>query len=308
MKTYRYYIYMCVGFVLLCSLAGLGAYFYRFFDYFNHFRPQLAAGAAFVLLLAWVCRMRGTAYVAVLIVVLNLGLMGWGALRAMPPVDLKADGPHVPISIISANVLVENHDPRAWLTQIMQHDPDIIVVLELNKSFEQALTALDERYPHHLVVPRKDSFGIALYAKWPFTGQVVENGWYKLPLIRADFDAFTLLAAHPISPMSFTNRMEQSTYMQAIGSIAQGSDKPVILAGDLNATLWSVSIQPLLDAGFYHIGAPFHYTWPSMAPPLAIQIDHVFATHGVTGDLSVLDDIGSDHFPIRAVLSVPGKS
>ncbi len=291
--------------LLAASLAGFAAPLSRFFDYFNHFRPQLLGCGVALLGLGLVARVRSVALLALAAMLANAGVMAYRAAQFWPPAvaENAADGT-VLLKLLSANVLLTNFEPTALMQQVEQHDPDIVVILELNPVFMQAMEKLRQRYPHTELVPRPDSFGIAVYAKYPFKAEVTYHGWYKLPLVRAEFPHFTLLAAHPVSPRTRTDRWEQRTYYRAIRELAAAAGKPVILAGDLNATLWSETVSDLLPAGFKHLGGPLRYTWPSFQPLLAIQIDHVFATGDVAGTVQTLGAIGSDHFPILADLQI----
>ncbi len=292
--------------LLAASLVGLAASWSRFFDYFNHFRPQMFGGGAALLCLGLLVRSRLTMVLALAALGLNAGMMGYRTAQFWPPSmsETPSNGT-VLLKLLSANVLVDNLETADFMKQIETHDPDIVVLLELNPSFQSAMVRFNQRYPHTVIVPRVDSFGVAVYAKYPFKSNVTYHGWYKLPLVQAEFAQFTLLAVHPVSPRTRTDRWEHRTYFHAIREIAAATINPVVLAGDLNATLWSETTLDLLPSGFKHLGGPFRYTWPRHFLPLAIQIDHVFATKGVAGKVTTLGDFGSDHFPILADLQIP---
>lgn len=300
---------LLVGLALLAaSMAGFAAPMSRFFDYFNHFRPQLLAGCVILLFLSLLARSRALAMLALSAMLANAGVLGYRTAQFWPPAMAeKPDDGTVLLKLLSANVLLNNFETSTFLKQVEQHDPDVVILLEFNPAFEQAMEKMRQRYPHAKLVPRPDSFGVAVYAKYPFNADVTYHGWYKLPLVQADFVQFTLLAAHPVSPRTRTDRWEQRTYYRSISERAVTATKPVILAGDLNATLWSETASDLQPAGFKHLGGPFRYTWPSFQPLLAIQIDHVFATGGVAGTVQTLGGIGSDHFPILAHLQIPTR-
>lgn len=303
----KYYVYLATLLFVIASLVGLAAPYEHFFDYGNHFRPQLAAGGLLLLFVAALTRARFAPLLITFAILLNGGLMGWRILQTMPPAKaLAADKPVIPLTLLSSNVLIANPSAARFLKAVEATDPDIIVVVELGHDWAKQLAALHRRYPHQAVIPRADSFGMAVYAKWPFKPTVYEVGDYKLPLLQAEFAQFTVLAVHPISPVGYADIKRLDSYLREAAGHARASAKPVIMAGDYNTTLWAAALQPVIDSGLYRIGRPFNYTWPKPMPPLAIQIDHVFASGGITGDLQVLPPIGSDHFPIFARLKVPG--
>ncbi len=304
----KHYIYIVTLLFVIASLVGLAAPYERFFDYGNHFRPQLVAGGLVLLFIAAVMQARFAPTLILLAILLNGGLMGLRILQTMPEQQFADDKSVIPLKLLSSNVLIGNPSAARFLAAVESTDPDIIIVVELGANWAKQLEALYKRYPNRAVLPRKDSFGMAIYAKWPFKTTVHELGDYKLPLLQADFAQFTVLAIHPISPVAYTDLKQIDIYLATVGDIASASVKPVIAAGDYNTTLWAAALQPIIDSGLTRIGRPFNYTWPKPMPPLAIQIDHVFAKGGVTGDLQVLPPIGSDHFPILARLRVPGAN
>jgi vancomycin resistance protein VanJ len=88
-----------------------------------------------------------------------------------------------------------------------------------------------------------------------------------------------------------------------LNHLASQQSKPVIIAGDLNATLWSPSLTPLMRSRWqWPEGSGITYTWPTFAPPFAIQIDHILTKGAKAGRYKVLPSIGSDHLPVRADL------
>jgi len=49
-------------------------------------------------------------------------------------------------------------------------------------------------------------------------------------------------------------------------------------------------------------GAGLAYSWPSDKAWMAIQIDHIFTKGARAGDYFVLEELGYDHYPVRADL------
>lgn len=303
----KYYVYVATLLFVIASLVGLAAPYEHFFDYGNHFRPQLAAGGVLLFFGALLTQARLAQALILAVVLLNGGLMGLRILQTMPEQHFANDKSVIPLTLLAANALIANPSAARFLAAVEATDPDIIIVIELGHDWAKQLAVLHARYPHHSVIARADSFGMAVYAKWPFKPTVHEIGDYQLPLLQADFAQFTVLAVHPVSPVGYADIKRLGGYLREAAGHASASTKPVIMAGDYNTTLWAAALQPVIDSGLYRIGRPFNYTWPKPMPPLAIQIDHVFANGGITGDLQVLPPIGSDHFPIFVRLKVPGS-
>jgi endonuclease/exonuclease/phosphatase (EEP) superfamily protein YafD len=64
----------------------------------------------------------------------------------------------------------------------------------------------------------------------------------------------------------------------------------------------------MIQAGFKRSnGMGIGFTWPVQFPLFAMQIDHIFVRDVAVSDFKILGEIGSDHYPIQAALSVPNK-
>lgn len=209
------------------------------------------------------------------------------------------------MTILAANVLTSNRHYDALLATIAARQPDIVVLTEVDAAWCEAMAVLEAEYPHAITIPRPDNFGMAIYAKQIFVGHNYPAGRHDLPMLAAEFDGFVLLAAHPLPPMSADNAHDLRDYLADAATHIRASAKPLVLAGDLNATLWSDTMRPLRGLGLQRTNeTPFAWTWPSIAPPLAIQIDHIFVRGMWVSAFSVLPGIGSDHFPIMARLGM----
>ena len=281
--------------LMLGSIAGLGAGAHWFLDLFNHFRIQALLGS--LVLLGASCAIdRRHLRVVGMLVLLNAALVGWRLYQTMP---MQLASKHAPLTIVASNVLGMNTRYDAVLEMVAREQPEVLVITEATHRWVKNLDSLHAAYPYRFIHSRDDNFGIAIYAKRPFEGTVRDIGHIRVPLVVADFDGFRLIAAHPVPPMDGFTAYENRHYLEAVARFAQMYDGAVVVAGDLNATLWSNALAPLLEAGLKRT-APFGlaYTWPSAMLPLAIQIDHFLVKGMAAQDFRVLENVGSDHFPI----------
>lgn len=209
------------------------------------------------------------------------------------------------INIISSNVYTANNNYKTAIDLFYSNNPDLIVLTETDENWIKNLIPLEGRYQYRLAHPRSDNFGMAIYSRLPFDAKIIEIGNYKLPLAILDFEKFRLILAHPIPPISFESFEENKLYINAIAEYSKMSKKPVIIAGDLNATLWGGAIKPLIAADLKRINLyGIAYTWPTHFSLLAMQIDHFFARGIKEANFKVLPSIGSDHFPIQAIVKL----
>lgn len=299
-------LYGALWIVALCSLAGALSPFYWFLDLFNHFRPQAVIAGGVLLVAALYVRERRGAVFALAIIIINLGLMV-GRLMSFPvsPLEAYQEGQ---LSILSSNVHTENKNHEQLLRLVQMRQPDVFIALEVDDAWMNALKPLEKLYRYHVARVRKDNFGMVVFAKAPFEVEALPVGDESVPMLRMDFSGYTVIAAHPVPPMNRAYAEENVQYIANAAKAAASFQQPVIIAGDLNATLWSDHISPLVKAGLHPANARgIGWTWPAGFWPLAIEIDHFFVRGILVKNFEVLADIGSDHYPISMSFSLPEK-
>jgi endonuclease/exonuclease/phosphatase (EEP) superfamily protein YafD len=288
-------IAICTG---LGFMGGAG----WFFALFDHFRLQWGVAAGLLLFGALVFRHRALAIVALAAIGLNMAAVAWG-LAAFP-----ATAPITPaqsFTLVSANVQAANDHPGRLVSLVERLRPDILVAIEIDEAWREALDALPAEYAHRLVTPRSDNFGMAVYSRRPFEGRSVASIADGLPIMQLNFGSFSLLAAHPPPPIGSANAARHRAYIADMVSFAVSDSTPVVITGDMNATAWSRALRPLADAGFTPANRTgLAWTWPTGFAPLALQIDHVFARGARITSFETLPAIGSDHFPLHAVVTM----
>lgn len=235
-----------------------------------------------------------------------------GTVTAATPAAPRPDA----VSIVSINVLTSNADKPAVLAYLRSRDPDIIVALEVDAAWAAALAGLADRWPHAVVQPRDDNFGIALLAKQPPREQRVrEFGDAGVPSIVATFTDpaadYTVIATHPVPPKGAAYARDRDAQLRAIAEFVAASPLPCVVAGDLNATPWSAAFRDLVARSGLRdtaLGRGVQATWNARAWAPRIPIDHVLAPPG-TAILrrAVGPDVGSDHFPVEAELRLPAR-
>lgn len=209
------------------------------------------------------------------------------------------------VKVVSANVLTSNAKYQKALQVLTRDDPDIIALTETNDLWIQSLRSLEDAYPYSIKHPRSDNFGMAVFSKNPFDAEIIAVGKYKLPLGVLNFEHFDLLVAHPLPPISRSYMQDNRRYIAALSDLALNAERPVLIAGDLNSTIYVASIKPLMQSGLEKVRLGlFSYTWPTHVPLLGIQIDHFFSSGIVEASGQVLSGIGSDHYPIQATFKI----
>ena len=73
------------------------------------------------------------------------------------------------IKIMSFNVLATNPAPQLALARILEHDPDVVTVVEFADDWTETLLPLHDKYPYRVLQPRWHGFGIAFFSKYPLS-------------------------------------------------------------------------------------------------------------------------------------------
>lgn len=294
----------------LATVLGFLGRFYWLFDLFSHFRVQYLIGLVCLALLFVVGRRRKAASACLLAAVLN-------AIVVLP---LYFGGETLPtrsartFRVLQLNVNTQQGDPHRVLQLVEQLDPDFIALEELSRHWVQQLSVLETKYPHSLVLPREDNFGIGLYSKHELLeGQITEFGSAEIPSAVAGISlagtTVRVIATHPLPPMSASNfqlRNEQLAQLAA----AIDADTPTMVLGDFNTTPWNHFFRKLLqESGLRDSSRGFGLqpTWPTFSRLLRIPIDHCLHSERIVIlRREIGKDVGSDHFPVIVEFALTG--
>ncbi len=292
-------VYALGGVTAVAGMVGILADFWWVLGLFAHFRAQYAAVLLLCAAAAWGLRRRLAAGAFAALAGLNLAFL-W-PLLAPPPA-----GPTPALRVMLANVHRANGNHRLLPAAVRQYRPDVLVLLEVDDGWLRDLAGLRAAYPYRIARPRDDNFGIALFSRRPLRRPRLLHLGTPLPTVAAEVDAggrlLTVLGTHPPPALSARLARLQSHQFDELARFTATSALPVLLVGDLNTTPWSGAFRRLVQRGRLANGARGRrvlMTWPTVAPPLAIPIDHALHTAplAVTG-FRTGPSIGSDHYPI----------
>ncbi|MBX2844089.1 MAG: endonuclease/exonuclease/phosphatase family protein [Flammeovirgaceae bacterium] len=218
------------------------------------------------------------------------------------------------ISLLIFNVYMYNQKFQKTFDLINKENPDIVMLVETDKKWQQALARLKTTFPYTIEYPLDNTYGILFYSKFPLQNAKVNF------LVEDDIPSiFTQIklnsgkwidfyGIHPTPPIPPENHRstERDIELILVGKKAIKSKNPVIIAGDLNDVAWSRNsrmfqkISGLLDPrkgrGFFNTfhADYFFARWP---------LDHIFHSNNfLLADIKRLPDTGSDHFPILTKL------
>ncbi len=286
--------------------------FIRTFDF-----PRLQVAVAIVPVLALLLVFARDRTGLVLLVAL-LACLAYQAYRILPFTPLHAPQAvaatsatcriDAGVSILVANVLQDNTDHASLLRLVERHDPDLLLVLETNARWRDALAPLQARYPHRVEQPQPNTYGLLFYAKLPLENPQVRFLLQDdVPSIRTGVvlpsgERFTFYGVHPRPPHPGHSSAPRDAELVMVAREVRTLNGPAVVAGDLNDVAWSRTttlfqkISGLLDP---RIGRGLYPTFNAKWPLLRWPLDHIFFSDDfLLGRLERLPYIGSDHFPI----------
>lgn len=242
----------------------------------------------------------------------------------------------VPPSIPTDALIVYTHNLHAMVDDLDDAEAgirasraDVVALQELTEPAAATLgAALGDIYPYQeLHTVDSSTRGGGILSRWPLREAEVwaSSALQMRAVIERPGGDFAFYGLHPPPPHWFLRAFDDSARRAALDSaferVAQET-LPVVLAGDFNLTDQTSDYQRVLAHGLtdsfraagWGLGLTFGDFRRTFAPlvllPPFIRIDYVFAGAGfVPLEASVGPSaLGSDHYPLRAVLAWTGAA
>ncbi|WP_460313342.1 endonuclease/exonuclease/phosphatase family protein [Aliiglaciecola aliphaticivorans] len=220
------------------------------------------------------------------------------------------------IKVITANVLMPNKSAQKLIDLVTQYEPDILVTLETNKWWQEAMSPIHKKYPYRVNKPLENLYGMHVYSKFEISDlQVMELIEKDVPSVHCYIHfaqnvkvKFHFMHPAPPSPTENETAKPRDKELLLIADEVKNSLQPTIVTGDLNDVAWSPTTRnfrhksglqdPRIGRGFFNT---FHADYPVIRWPL----DHLFHSHHfMLIDIKRLPSIDSDHFPLFTELVV----
>lgn len=233
------------------------------------------------------------------------------------------------VRLLIYNVRYDNRAVDELLETIDATDPHAILLVEPTTWWEGQLKSLEADYPHTILQPQDNHYGVLFYSRLglvdPSVRFLVDD---EVPSVHAKLRLpsgrlVTLYGVHPKPPglkrpadadRQDSDQRDAELLIVAkevadlVKNAAEGVDTPVIVAGDFNDVAWSHTtrlfqrLSGLLDP---RIGRGLHNTYDAKSRLLRFPLDHVFASeHFRLIDLQVLPPMGSDHHAVLVELAL----
>jgi endonuclease/exonuclease/phosphatase (EEP) superfamily protein YafD len=217
------------------------------------------------------------------------------------------------LRIMVANILMTNRSAEKFLQVVNQAEPDLLIVDEPDAWWAEQLRGLDAVFSHQTKYPLENTYGMIFLSRLPVMRSevkfVVEDdvpSIHSLIHLRSG-QPVEMISLHPRPPQPNVDTEARDAELVLVGREVRKSSYPSIIAGDMNDVGWSHTselfqkVSGLLDPrrgrGLY---PTFHAKYLFLRYPL----DHLFHSEEFRlVSMRVLDDVGSDHFPILVELS-----
>ncbi len=283
-------------------------------DLFAHFVPHyLVSGAILFLALFWTRRYTWAA-LAVVIVLWN----GWLLSPYVLPQRAAPAGGAAPLELLQFNVSRNNLLPLATIGYIMSLDklPDVVVLFETTPAFAPGVKRLNQLYPTIAQMPRNDNFGMAVLSRLPGSKvEFRESGQLGLPLMVLNGSvgdrAVRVYAVHPPPPLGARLSHSRDVQIQQLAiEISHDDGSHVIVAGDLNTTIWSHAFRPLVETAGLRDAQRGHGYLPTWAPPpytrwIGVPVDHTLVSENIHVQGRYVGPwLASDHWPVHTRLDL----
>ena len=316
-------IILCLNFIFLIpTLASITRFDQWWIRGFDFPRIQISVGIIITLILCFFVYdfSKTWHYVATSLLFLSLvyqsiKVFPYTYLAKNQVVKFKGKEENATISILVSNVLTPNKHPEKLIALVKKRQPDILLTLESDKRWENALSEIEEDYHYTVKVPLDNLYGMHLYSKLELIDADVHylvqedipsiHGYVKL----RNGTKLKIHCLHPMPPSpteSYTSTNRDAEILM-LGRDLSPEDRKVLVFGDLNDVAWSRTtklfqqmsglMDPRIGRGFFntfHAGYRF-FRWP---------LDHVFHSKDFTLiEIAREKSIGSDHFPMYIKLN-----
>ena len=232
------------------------------------------------------------------------------ALATQAPSYIRGRVPTGPtVRLVTANLRYGRSDPAAVL-ELAYRSADVLTVQELTPELADALSSagIDTEFPHRVLRPRERAAGVGLWSRYPISRTDEDDGFergfiavaVRIPGTTADT---TVVCTHMSPPRSAFHKWHAD--LARLGPALQrlGSEGPVIVGCDLNATPDVFEFRRLLTGGYRdgaaQAGAGLTRTHPDHAPvPRLLAVDHVLTRGATVTSMRLARVIGSDHLAL----------
>ena len=234
----------CAG--LLAMALPLASGIWWVFDLASHARLQTILGFAALAILACGTRRWRIGFAAIVMSLVH-GIALWPYYASNPSAVENSNAAE--FRLIMANLLTTNQEHSSFLRWARKVNPDVMVLQEVGKDWHHFLSQNLQAWPHSESWVREDHLGLAVYSRIPFEAlewkELYEEGPPRL-LVRFPWEgqSIPLYTTHAMAPVARWAAEARDAQFKRLAQEAWVGEGTALLAGDFNATPWSVALRP----------------------------------------------------------------
>jgi endonuclease/exonuclease/phosphatase (EEP) superfamily protein YafD len=235
----------------------------------------------------------------------------------LAPMDIamaRDVAPERRITAIASNVLMQNRDHDSLRALIEREDPDILFLMETDAVWTDALRKTLARYDTVIEKPLDNHYG-AIFAT-RLEADVARFAYLsddETPTVLATLKGptgapFHFIGLHPRPPVPGEDTAHRDEQLRKAARLGDRNVAPVLAMGDFNDVAWSRNSQLFIAAGDYRdprLGRGILSSFDARSWWMRFPIDQLYVTEGIDlVSFGMLEAVGSDHFPIKAIFAV----
>ena len=318
--------YLLVLGILAISLLSLASHISctLYLELFSHFKLQYLGISLILFTLLAITRKKSLILIGLFLVVINLTeVASWH----LPPRLGSTSTSN--LRVLSSNINIQNNSYSKVLSFIREEKPDIAVFMEVNDAWVKQLSSVADILPYSFTKPNPYNSGIAVYSRMPLENAAINLfGISGSPSIisslKINGKIISFIAAHPPPPFKPDYFYSRNKQLDEISKYVQELKTPVVVAGDLNVTMWSPYYKRFVSkTGLHNARKGFGVlpSWPTKATYshyskfpgfvyqlLSIPIDHCLISREIkVSKIRTGRNVDSDHLPLVTDLVIPKK-
>lgn len=219
------------------------------------------------------------------------------------------------LALTVSNVLQTNRQSDRLLSVLKVADADVILLVETDDWWRERLDTLLATHPHTLQRPLSNTYGMLLYSRLPLLQSSIDflvephipSMQARVVLRNGQLVWLNCVHPRPPAPGQSDDSRERDVELLLVGKRVCEATQPVVVCGDLNDVAWSHTtrlfqkvsrlVDPRKGRGMF---STFHARTPGFRYPL----DHILHSRDFRlVNMRRLPFVGSDHFPVYAMLS-----
>ncbi len=306
----------------LLAVMGLLGFTMPHFDGINNFRPVIAAGALVLILLASLLRFLPGRFASAAMgfIALLTSLVTIVPEYASSRTNGASGDESCKFSMLNLSLGNNSGEPAALPAYLDEIQADFVAIHGASRLGTSQYEQIGKAYGHSVSCSAERNCDLTLFSRHTLAKQPLKDispdTMPPLLLARAKTAAtcqpVTLAVTQLAWPDGDTKQSEQMIALASTMRRRIETGTHVVLAGNFNATPWSVGLSQFpqwagLSRATYGV-----FTWPArpitkyaVNAPAFMPLDHVFVSPGLrVVDANRGEDVGADHYPVVTTIAI----